>query len=208
MLLYDNLDDCKSKLLQTIILYKGKAAYVKDVMSIVDEAKGEYIHGDYWLKVAFATKSPMANVKLSDPNLNYMTFQLGYSNFHGSAVYWYRKPVKQYKQGLKNDQVAYRVANYALQVPDLSFTFSNPIVSMLEGEYPSLAKCSQDLREERASSLAFHKDFALSYNPVFNAFELEYKGAKIGHTPDFVNVNLTDKYAYVKEALMEAIGVH
>jgi len=205
MLLYDNFEDCKAKLGQTIIYYKGKAAYVKDIQPIPNEAGDVYI--DYNLTLAFVDKRNMQKVKLSEADsLNYLKYQLGYCNFHGTAIYWYRKPVKQYKQGLKADQMHYKITNPNLMLHDQPWNFTRPIIDMLEGRYPTVKEAAELLKNGAAVILAFHKDFAIAHNPVFDEFELEYKGTKIGRTPDFVNVNLTDKYAYVKEALMEAVA--
>lgn len=205
MLLYDNFDDVKTKLGQTIIYYKGQAVFVKDIQPIPNEAGDIYI--DYTLSIAFQDKRNMQKVKLSDvDNLNYLKYQLGYANFHGTAIYWYRKPVKQYKQGLKADQMHYKIADGNQMMQDQPWNFNRPVIDMLEGRYPTFKEAKELIKMGVAKVLAFHKDFAFSHNPVFDEFELEYKGVKIGHTPDFVNINLTDKYAYVKEALMEAVA--
>ena len=204
MLLYDNFDDCKSKLLGTIIYYKGQAVYVKDIQPEPDPTGTFYV--DYSLKIAHVDKRGMTDVKLSDPDLNFMEYQLGYANFQGTALYWYRKPVKQYKQGLKAEQLNYKIANPNHVLHEHPFSFNRSVINMLEGRYPSIEGAKDLLKAGAAGVLAFHKDFAFAYNDVFEAYELEYKGVKIGHTADLVNVNLTDKYAYVKEALMEAVA--
>lgn len=204
MLLYDNLDDAKSKLLQTIIYHKGLAVYVKDVQGELDPVKGEtYIN--YILKVQGLDKKGMIAVKLDDPDLNYMNFKLGYSNHQGSAIYWFRKPVKQYKQGLRGDQVQCRTSNPNFY-GGVAFEFNHNIAAMLEGKYPSIEDVRDAVKLQAAGTVAFHPNFAVGYDDVHNDFILEYKANKIGHTPDFKNIQIIDKFAFVRESLMEAIG--
>lgn len=204
MLLYDNLDDVKSKLLQTIIYHKGQTVYVKSVEGELDPVTGvTYIN--YILKVQGLDKKGLVTVKLDDPDLNYMNFKLGYANLHGVAVYWFRKPVKQYKQGLRADQVQQRTSN-PNQFVAAEFQLNHQIAAMLEGKYPSIEHVREAVKLQNAGTVAFHPNFAVGYDDVHNDFILEYKANKIGHTPDFKNIQIIDKFAFVRESLMEAIG--
>jgi len=200
--LYDNLDDLKSKLQGTIIYYKGQACWVKDCgVNDVDETG---VPTAYYLKLTNRKKNSMS-VLLNDPDLNYMHFKLGYCNYDGYAVFIHRKPVKQYKQGLKGDQIDWKCATAPIHI-NFDFNFNSHICDMLEGVYPTAKYVADALKYQLSSNKAFHPNFAMSYDTVHEDYILEYKGVKVGFSQDLKNITLKEKFSYIREALVEAIG--
>src|SRR5690606_29840516 len=117
---------------------------------------------------------------LSDPEFNYREFNLGYANAGVYAGWWYRRPHKQYSQGLKKHQMGWRTSHPGYH-PDEPFGFTKSFIQMLENNYPHLDVCQQQLRDHVRLAIAFHRDFALTWDEIHNDFLLEYRGKKIGH---------------------------
>lgn len=203
MLLYDNLEDAKAKLVQTIAMYDGRAVYIKDVTPVDGD------NADYWVRINVIDQRNTMLIQLSDPKFNYMQFKLGYANCSNGAMYWYRKAQKQYKQGLKNDQLCCKSSSLGV-MHDMQFTFNSDICRMLENRYPSVSEVRSlilnAMQYGGPQVFAFHSEFAMSFDNIHKDYIIEYKGTKVGHTPDFVNINFADDYAYIKEALTEALG--
>lgn len=196
MLLYDNLEDVRSKLLGTYVYYEGKAVLVKDI--------GEVTPGTYMLTIVPPNGRSRKNCLLDDPNLNYMRYNLGYSNHGHSAAWWYRMPLKQYRQGLKNEQMRL-YASKDEYLHRVEFGFNKPITDMLEGVYPKFEEIEKPLKDKNAEVIAFHKDFAASWDAIHRDMVLEYKGKSIGcfKKNDF---ELMEEFQHLTEALKEAVA--
>lgn len=205
MLLYDNLEDCRHKLVGTIIYYKGEAVFVKDVM--VPDLDAEGAPTGYILRLSRRNTRSLESVPLESPDLNYLHFKLGYANVRGFSPYFYRKPIKQYRQGLRQDQLSWRLSSRYFADDGDIFRFSNETCDMLEGKYPPLENCVEIIRRDLCTTMAFSPTFALNYESVHNDYLIEYKGVKIGYSPDLKNFNLDDKFTFVRESLMEALRV-
>lgn len=205
MLLYDNVDDLKSKLVGTIIYYKDEPVYVRDANVL--EADGAGNPTNYYLKLAFIDRRNHQTVNLADPGLNYQQFKIGYCNINGIAVYWFRKAVKQYRQGLKSDQLHYSISNPRLNM-GFELQFSRPVVQMLSGIYPSVDEAIEVLQGDvGVSNIAFNRHFAMSFDAVHKDYILEYKGTYVAHSPNMKNITFINNFGYVKESLMEVLGV-
>lgn len=200
MLLYDNLEDAQGKLLNTICSYAGQAVYVREVRYQENSDKPPY-------RVALMLKG-VKNVlwiNLDDPKFSFRDFNIGYSNHGGTAAWWYRKPLKQYRQGLRADQM-----NHLCAKPEFNgyakWDYHKPIIEMLENKYPSMDTCKKALVDGEEVVSAFHKDLAMSYDRIHKDFILEYHGKLIGQTSTFKNFELLDEYKYLTETIKEAIG--
>jgi hypothetical protein len=197
MLHYDNLEDAKTKLVGTYAYYKDEAVLVKDII-LMDNQK-------YGVKVLKLGARTSTVIFLHDPDFNFMKFNLGYSNHQHSSVWWYRIPAKQYRQGLKAEYVKRRATNQVYEI-QTDFSFSKPIVNMLQNIYPSFEETQQALKDELVTIMAFHKDFALTYDRIHTDFIVEYKGVSIGCLNSPKEMKLMEPYQFVTEALKEAIA--
>jgi hypothetical protein len=199
MLLYDNLEDAKTKLVNTICTHQGKAVLVNKVSEV--EKPGNFI-----ISCVQTNVRSHISVNLADPDFNYMKFNIGYSNHGHSAGWWYRIPVKQYRQGLKSEQMRLNVSNPHFR--DIEFQFNRPIADMVENKYPSFVEAEVMLKRGEAHILAFHKDFACTWDEIHHDLIVEYKGKKIGSMISPNNFKLLSDYTFLTEALREACNVH
>ncbi|CAM6031251.1 unnamed protein product [Sphagnum compactum] len=121
------------------------------------------------------------NVKfaLNDPEFNCFKYNLGYLNSRGYSCFFYRIPVKQYRQGLRSDQVSYR---FTKRSHGIEFKRSKYMAEMLENRYPSFEQCCKLLKEDEAEVIAFDRNFALGIDKIHEDYILEYKGEENGDT--------------------------
>ena len=193
---YDNIEDVKVKLASTYCMYKGKAVLVK-LIELVSEEKYN-AHGSYM----FNGRSFVCDI--DDPDFNCSNYNIGYVNTMKAGAWFYRVPLKQYKQGLRHDQVRMRYTNQAFS--DIQFSAGKSVCAMLENNYTKFKSAAELLREGEANIVAFHKNFAMIHDSVHKDFILEYKGVNIGFTKDLKNMELMEEYAHLHESLKEAIG--
>lgn len=196
MLLYDNLEDVKQKLFQSYVMYAGDLAYVSDVKT----RKGKYVLA---LKLPDAVNYKW--VELDDPNLNYMEFNLGYANYgpYGCA-WWCRIPYKQWKQGLLQSQMKYFVSKESDLHPSIGF--NEGTADMLKNKYPKFDDIWESVQDGTYASRAFHKDFAISWNPLHKDFILDYKGKSIGHMKNKMDFVLMDEFLHLEELVQEVVN--
>jgi len=198
---YDNLEDTKTKLLGTYCYYADKAFTVKTVNTAVPNAD----NGDYVISGQLMFNGRGVEFKIDDPKFNCTHYNLGYVNFSPSSHWYYRIPAKQYKQGLRYDQVGCKVTK-SEYYGGPNFKPSKPLALMLENNYPTLPEALKSVKDKERVVTAFHKNFAVSYDEVHNDFVIEYKGNYIGHTHDFREIKLMREYDHLIESLREVIN--
>lgn len=198
---YDNLEDARSKLMGTYCLYNDKAVNVKGV----NIAPGQHADtGVYVVYGTYMTSGKEFNCSLDDPKFNCSDFNIGYVNRHTSAAWFYRNPAKQYKQGLRYDQVGLKCSNRQYGMMD--FKSGKAVAAMLENTYPSFQEAVKLLKDQEANIIAFHRNFAMTYDRVHEDFILEYKGVNIGYTSNLEEFKLLNEHGHLYESLKEAIG--
>lgn len=194
---YDNLEDTKQKLVGTYCMYSGKAVVVKVVEEIVPTNSPNFrLLGSY----LFNGRAFECN--LDDPLFNCSEFNIGYVNRLSAAVWWYRLPMKQWQQGLKQSQLNTKYSNRAY-VHGFEFR-GKPVAQMLENAYPNVQEASDLLTNQEAQIVAFHKNFAMTRDEVYKGFTVEYKGEVIGSTFNLKEFNLLNERQHLIEALKEA----
>lgn len=201
---YDNLDDAKVKLYNTICLYKGEPIVVKVVDYDPEHNEKFVLKGMYMNGGARAAETP--KISIDDPDFNCSDYNIGYINYdqYGFAAWYYRTNQKQYSQGLKYNQLAAKASNQAYLHAEMRG--GKPVIAMLKNEYPTFDKAADILRKGDTSLVAFNKNFAMAKDVIHNDFLLEYKGVPIGFTPDLKSLNLLKAHEHLYEALKEAIG--
>lgn len=193
---FDILEEVNAKFVNTVVLYGNKAAVVKAVDEV---AKG------FRLLLTISGTRTLTAVYLSDPELNYKDFKLGYVNAGSYAGWWFRKPQKQWQQGLKAGQLGWVISAPGMGPHD-NFSFSTPFTNMLENKYPSVESVKKLLTDQEAHTRAWHRDFALSYDAIHEDCILEYHGRKIGHAinSDMSKFKILSEARHLQEALEEA----
>lgn len=200
---FDNLNDVQTKFVNTICMYGDKAIYVKSIAHDDPDNPGK----DFSILAQFSSGKTNV-IKLSDPKFNYTNFNLGYINTNYMASWWYRKPIRQYRQGLKRDQMGYIIANLHMQV-DKAFGFDGYFSAMLENRYSSIDRCLKILKGPNPPvSHAFHKDFALQWDELHESCVVEYQGVKIGVSIDdrYRKFRLINDYKHLEEYLKEVLN--
>lgn len=203
----DLIEDVNQKFTNTVVMYKHKAVSVKVVLHNPDK------NGEFILQAVAPNARSYTEINLNDPDLNYQTFNIGYANDGMYAAWWYRRPQKQWQQGLKASQMGWKVSNQGAG-PNNNFTLSKPFVNMLENSYPSIEECKKLLMGGddalKYHAVAFHRDFALSYDELHEDYLLEYHGIRIGTSIDsqLKQFKIKSEARHLIEALQEARNVH
>lgn len=202
---FDIIEDVMQKFNGTVIMYDKKAVLVKAI-SFDPEKPGQM--DQFCLQTVSPNARSIKNINLNDPALDYKNFQIGYANGGAYASWWYRRPHKQWSQGLSHKQMGWRVAIQGGQAHD-GFSYQKPFINMLEGIYPSIETIKKTLIDHEVVSRAFHRDFALSYDDIHDDFVLEYHGSRIGSSLDreLKQFRIVPEARHLIEALQEARNV-
>lgn len=200
---FDILEDVSTKFNGTVVMYDKKAAKCIGVNH--DEAKP----GEFQIQIAHSNSRNPKFINVADPLLNYKEYNLGYCNGGSYCSWWYRKPHKQWAQGLKSGQMGWKISAPGGHAHD-NFGFTGPFIKMLEGIYPHIEEVKKLLVDQESGAQAFHKDFALSYDDVHDDFVLEYRGTKIGASIDreLKQFKIMSEARHLLEALQEARNVY
>lgn len=200
-MLYDNLEDARSKLKGTVVYYNGTPVIVIEVSPSEEDPYNKFM-----LTITKSLTSRYRDVKsLDDPLFNFTRYNLGYANDH-TAVWWYRVPIKQYQQGLRYNQLKYEVSNKHFHGL-IEFKMGKPVNEMLLNNYPCLDEAIKQVMDGTDSmSLAFHKDFAVAYDKIHKDTIVEYKGKTIGYLAG-KQIHIIDEFKHLQEYYKEASDV-
>lgn len=195
---FDNLQDVNAKFVGTVCYYQNEPVYVKTAFHDDDDAKM------FRLSVA-KLNEPSEIIDLHDPDFKYTGYCIGYANGPGLATWWYRRPAKQYQQGLKAEQLRF-FSETGLGQPKAGFQFIKCYVNMLKNNYLSLEEAKKLVRDGKAHSAAWHRDFAVSWKPEDNQYLLDYRANNIGVFGSKSPIELFPQAKYLTETLHEALG--
>lgn len=199
MQLYDNLDDARTKLNATLCMYNGNAVQVKEIAPDDD--------GMPYTALTKSVKNIIPFFNLDDEDFNCTQFNVGYTNNDGVATWWCRRPLRQYRQGLRYDQMMEMGSSPGYR-QRFKFDWCGPVISMLENNYPDLETCEKRLKDKLVLNIAFHKDFAASWDDIHDDMVIEYKANKIGMSHKFKKFKLLNEFEYLTETLVEITDVY
>jgi hypothetical protein len=219
---YENVDDARMRLRQTVVLYKGAPVLIKEV------SKGEGGQDDVIRVSIQELPSGRTNVKIPVPGLaarirgnrdddeavvekrkfisskhfDIAPFRMGYVNSSEGegAFYCSRLPARVQKQGLCGENFK-GVTNSGTPVNFNSFLMCKETLAMVANEYPSFNKALAGL--DRVRAVAFHRDFCLVRDEAIpQLIYLYHKGEKVGmHNKG--EIALGPKFTCLKESLGE-----
>jgi hypothetical protein len=195
---FDNLNDVTAKFVGTICYYKDEPVYVKAAFHDDDDPKL------FRLSVARLGENSEI-IDLHDPEFRYYGYNIGYSNGPGCATWWYRRPAKQYQQGLKAEQLRF-FSETGLGQPKTGFQFNKTYINMLKNSYISIEEAKKLTRDGNTHSAAWHRDFAISWSPVNSLYLLDYRASQIGTFGAYTPIDLFPQAEYLKETLHEALA--
>lgn len=198
MHVYDNIEDVKQKLMGTMCYYDNKAVLVKN--AFVDDENGKLM-----LSILNINNKTPKFVPVDDPLLNYTEFNLGYVNFPGYSTWFCRIPRRQYHQGLKAEQMERHASNMSY-ILNSTFAFNSNVTKMMENIYPKFIDVEIGVKSGDATVIAFHRDFAASWDNVHKDLVIEYKGNQVGFRNEDGEFKFMEGCDHLHEALKEAIA--
>lgn len=192
-MMFDNERDARNRLMNTIITYKDRPAWVIDITHTLGIRGRFMVDGE-----EFICSQTSKNLKLSPP-------RLGFMNLGDKALYLRRIPHRRWKAGL--DSQAIYGAPPRFMVQGLMNEVGGPLAMCLEGKYPTYQEVLEVAAKKRGNPFeldgpigrAFSRDFAVIGG------NLDYKGTNVGQVQRNGVAILEPRYTYLAEALEEAI---
>lgn len=188
---YDTAEYAATRLIETVVMYKGRPVTVKNCTQFGGKIAVAY--HDVVTEVGGQTF--LDDLDLNPPVLGYVN--VGKKNCH----YITRMPMrKDWKQGVRKNNIT----TYNGIAPDISMKH---LANTIMNQFPSIADTVKNLsslvKGGYKGAMAFSRDFAAdTYGVVW------YKDVfKIG-TIDLTNggIKIDPKYEWTREALMDAVG--
>lgn len=154
-----SIEDIRTILKGSLIQFKKEPVIVSEI-SVLRTATIKGINP----KKKFAEE-----VALDHPDLDVTPVKLGMCNHGGAAFYTYRRPVRQFSQGLNSGN--FSVVDHTKSGKDLAkkeiLQFkAKSLYSCIIGEYPDLNKVLETLNEEKPDEEV--KVFSLAFSRVFS----------------------------------------
>lgn len=138
--------------------------------------------------------SKEGNCSISDLDLTPLA--LGFLNTSIKTSYLYRVPTRNWKQGLRLQQIHYVEGsrNKEISVDSQSF------INCLLGIYPNLTRCVENIHCEEAIARAFSRTFSLEKGR--KEIELVFKDTRVGYFSEQENrLKLWEKFSFLQESL-------
>lgn len=169
----------------TIVSYEDEPYYVNRVEAngMADVLKLNHYRGEQ------REKLPLRELDLTP-------VKLGYMNLYQSSHYLKRSPIRQYKQGLRKNNMS-RLAG----VPPFELV-SVELYKTIKGTFPSIDECLDDIENDEAMGKAFSREFSFQKAP--KSIHLYYKGNKVGDLKKD-RPQLYSKYMNLHEKLEECM---
>lgn len=213
---YENLNDAKMRLQDTVVRYKGEPVYITQV----GQGNADEIHRVWFKPIPFVNK-PFNNIEemqkqqeedrrkyISSKHFDIEPFRLGYVNRPGGngAFFCSRTPNRIQKQGLCADNFR-GVDNFGMRIDFGTFTTTKEVLEMVNDRYPTVAQALKALA--KCPSVAFSRNFAFSKDAVIpDLIYIYHKGDKVGmYNTASGRASLGEKFQCLKEALNE-LGVN
>jgi len=197
--LFLNLDDFSNRFKDTFIYYKGVPRYVKSVTADHTHQPETFMFVSYSFKGGMDSSSGK-NILLDDEGINFRNYSLGYTQLDNFNALWLaRTPGRQWKQGLRRDQLQI--------VGQMDDPMSGDVLQanrytydMLTDNYPTIREALDTLRANPAIGVKVpvHKNFALYRGRRMKIPLIEYKGVSITQFDELKRKRvLNPKFAYL-----------
>lgn len=193
MIKYDYPDYAASRLVGTVVTYKGDPVLVENILSDGISHLQDLKSGD------------MLVVDMND--LDTTPVPLGFVNKNKTCVYICRSPKRNdWKQGMRYENIV-SITNLGRSA--LNGISYKEISSTIMGKFPSLSTCFKNVSTGKHNKQAFSRDFCFCYlqedvgKPTVS---VEYGGFGVVGTYSEEGFNLSQKYKYLKERLEEYVG--
>lgn len=181
---YENAEETRFRLENTVVLYDKKPVYISRVGPIEDVGEKKEIARVYFLDLPMVAGKEGKETRkyLSSRNFDLSPFSMGYMNYKGQATFVSRTPVRQNKQGLNAGTTLFtNVAGRRSEVLDFNSMLRSPeFIKMFEGKYPSFQEAGGLIGDGKTTSVAISKMFAFSIDDDLQALFLFHKNIKCG----------------------------
>lgn len=136
--------------------------------------------------------------RLNDRGVNLVPVQLGYVNYPRDCSYVSRIPDRRcYKQGLSSQSI--KSSRGGVMLSDDRY-----LAETIRGNFPTLRECLSEIAgSDSVNRRAFHRHLAVEVDRDLGIGYLEYKGKRIGHSPDCIKWNVSPKYHFMREILID-----
>jgi hypothetical protein len=201
--MYDTQAFASSRLLETVIFYKGSPYYVSNIGPDLTISA-----------LALPDLKTSSKIPMKDPDLNVSKFQLGYMNQAsrgGRPVtgYFSRMPVRKTKQGLSYENTSF-IPLSGDRRPTTKFPYSwgefigtQGFVDGLSGRFPSKEEALAGIALGKYIGQAFSRSFAFEMSSLGLIF-LHYKGNPIAYSEDGDLFRAKKRYHYLREVMLDA----
>lgn len=205
---YENIHDAQMRLQNTVVLYDGEPVWITEVAERGDGDPKDDIFRVYAHPIPMKAREPKAQMRkfISSKKFDMAPFPMGFLNKDGQVYYCTRLPRRQQRQGLSNGTFSCTLVPAQLQIaiPRLEQLVVAPeFYACIKGLYPEYDEAVKEIERGNASSVAFHRQFALVSDPELEELlYLYHKKDKVGFMMDG-KIKLTHKGRCLKEALQE-----
>ena len=197
---YDTQEQAAMRLQGTVITYRDKAVWVREVYN--KDGKPHIYAQPFPIRSHLGKQVPikeeaMLRLPADDPELNFRLFRLGYLNdaTRHTAFYVTRQPRRQQGQGL-----GHGVLN---NIHDGTF-WTQAFEDMLFGKYPTPASAQDMLQSGEWYKVAISRDFAVARDDDFSSLmKLYYRDAPVGISLSNSKFELAPKFSFLKEVASE-----
>lgn len=142
---------------------------------------------------------PVDGISLDD--IDTEPVRMGYVNYPSRCGYLHRLPERHYKQGFRNNNTIMRIGS-----KPVSWGYTQELVMMFRGVYPSVDACVESLFNGEAVSKAFSRSFAARLDGRRKNLVLDYKGKEAGEiNVKSQDINLANKYMFLSEVLQKCV---
>lgn len=199
MLVYDSLEQARMRLRGAVITYRDIAVYVADAYQ---QKKSAPIMLQLHTYPRDET-TKIIEVDVEDPDLNFRVFKVGYLNdpITRRCSFLTRATRRQQTQGLVIENLG------GMQELDYRAGHSKAFEDMLFERYPTIEEAMNRLNNEKWTSVAISRVFALACDPDIKLLRsLMYRGRRVGVAlgSSFSEFLIDKKDEYLKEVLTEA----
>ena len=185
---YDNTNDAYQHLSHTVVIGKEGIPFFLSARS--------HHKWDWYVQEVGGDEREVLDIRKI--GLTFEPIQLGYCNHNSTCSYLIRRPVRMWKQGLSYDHVKAKTGYL-----DDDLFISEFLRNTITNKYPNIKESYAKVKNHGWSS-AFHRDFAFTGNE-FPLVQIEYKGDHIGYVNEDGDLDIKDKFFFVKEQLEEVI---
>jgi hypothetical protein len=211
---YENQEEVKFRIQNTIVLYDGRPVYIKEVGQVDREAEdvqAKDVARVWFQELPMKAGAPAVRKFLSSKKFDLAPFPLGYVNSkeRGYAAFLSRMAARQNQQGLCDKNLSVRThEGEDLRGEGLSIiglAKSQGFLDMFDNKYPNLQEAIDTIKAGLATSVGLSRNFCLCFEEDFEMFYIRSKFTKCGvMMPGDKNIRVPQKFKFHREALEEA----